>query len=67
MIAHVDSISDTGDFAKGGVMFRDSLSADAAHAMIYVNPDNLVVFQWRTANGAGTTDTQWTASIGRHH
>ncbi len=60
MIANVDSVTNTGLFAKAGVMFRDSLNPDAAHAMIYVNPENLVVFQWRSGNGGQTTDTEWT-------
>ena len=33
-------------------MFRDSLATDAAHAMIYVNPAQPVVFQWRTSDGS---------------
>ena len=56
MTATVTSVDNTGTFAKAGVMFRDSLATDAAHAMIYVNPSNLVVFQWRTSDGAWTSD-----------
>ena len=60
MIASVDSVVNTGTFAKAGLMFRDSLDADSMHAMIYVNPENRVVFQWRTTDGGSTTDTEWT-------
>ena len=56
MIAEVTSVTDTGTFAKCGVMFRDSLDPSAAHAMIYVNPDNMVVFQWRSTDGGDCTD-----------
>ncbi len=56
MVAKVTSVSDTGTFAKAGVMFRSSLDANASEAMIYANPDNLVVFQWRTSDGDWTSD-----------
>jgi len=56
MTATVTSVTDTGTFAKCGVMFRDSLDPSAAHAMIYVTPDNLVVFHWRLADGTDCSD-----------
>ena len=56
IIAKVDSLDNTAYWAKAGLMFRDSLNPDSMHALIYVNPENLVVFQWRTADGAWTAD-----------
>ena len=56
MTAEVTSVTDTGYWAKCGVMFRDSLDPDAASAMIYVNPSNLVVFHWRLADGQDCCD-----------
>jgi hypothetical protein len=56
MIAQVTSVMKTGDFAKAGVMFRDDLNSDSMHAMIYVNPENLVVFQWRSSDGSSCFD-----------
>ncbi len=56
MTAKVTSVTDTGYWAKCGVMFRDSLNTDAASAMIYVNPSNLVVFHWRDTDGGDCCD-----------
>jgi hypothetical protein len=60
MIASVDSFTDTGYWAKAGIMFRSSLDPAASNAMIYVSPNNTVVFHWRTSDGVGATDTNHT-------
>lgn len=52
--AHVDSISNTNEWAKAGVMIRSSLAANAANAMVLVRPSNEVCAQARTTNGAGS-------------
>ncbi|WP_254274624.1 hypothetical protein [Haloarcula marina] len=51
----------THDWAKAGVMIRDSLSADAKNAMMYVTPDNPSAngsrFQWRSSTGGSSSNT----------
>jgi hypothetical protein len=55
----VQSIEDTDPWAKAGVMFRNTLDADSAHAMMAVTPGNGVWFGRRTAAGNATdTDSQ---------
>jgi len=57
--ARVVSITNTDPWAKAGVMIRDSLEPDSAHAMVIVSPSSGVAFQRRTATGgASETDTQ---------
>ena len=40
IVARVASLSNTGDFAKAGVMIRDGAEPDAAYALAFVTPDN---------------------------
>jgi len=51
LIARVASVENTDPWAKAGVMIRESLAADAPHAMIVVTPENGIAFQRRTATG----------------
>jgi hypothetical protein len=50
--AKVDSVQNTNDWAKAGVMIRESLDADSAHAMSFVTPANGVVFEYRPSTAA---------------
>ena len=67
-IARVDSVEQTDVWAKGGIMCRESLDADAANVMVLVRPDNQVNMQWRTSAGlasvsaglvGGTANVKW--------
>jgi hypothetical protein len=49
--AQVLSISHTDDWTKAGVMVRDSLDPNSAHAMVAVTPANGVWFGYRTMTG----------------
>ena len=49
--AQVRSVGHTDDWAKAGVMIRDTLDANSAHAMVAVTPANGVWFGFRTAAG----------------
>jgi hypothetical protein len=49
--ARVGSIENTHAWAKAGVMFRDSLSANARHVMAIVSPGKGVALQYRAAPG----------------
>ena len=47
IIAKVESVENTNDWVKAGVMIREMLDEDSKHAMMAVTPDNGVWFGWR--------------------
>jgi len=51
IVAKVESIQNTNEWAKAGVMVRETLDPDSAHAMTFVTPDHGVVFEYRPATG----------------
>ena len=56
LIAKVRSQSNTGDFAKAGLMIRDGNGADASYAFAFLTPDNPQPFAgaiFECRNGAG--------------
>ena len=58
IIAKVESLENTNNWAKAGVMIRETLDADSVYAAIVVTPGQGVVFQHRTITGeASTTKT----------
>ncbi|MHC4703749.1 MAG: PA14 domain-containing protein, partial [Planctomycetota bacterium] len=67
LVARVESIENTNNWAKAGVMIRDSLDPDSAHAMMVVTPGQGVSFQRRPGTGQtslhtttdGVTAPQW--------
>ncbi len=53
--------SGTGEaWAKTGVMIREGLATNAAHASMYVTPGQGVSFQWRSATGGSSAYTSGT-------
>jgi len=48
IIAKVESVENTHEWAKAGVMIRDTLDADSRHAMMVVTPAQGVSFQRRS-------------------
>jgi len=54
VIAHVDGLTNSDPWAKGGVMIRDSSAANSAFVDLMATPGNGVAFQWRSATGAIT-------------
>jgi hypothetical protein len=58
--ARVVSQDNTDGWAKAGVMIRDSLAANARHAMMVVSPANGVAFQYRTATGGSSAGSSRT-------
>ena len=57
LIAKVRSLSNTGNFAKAGLMIRDGTGADASYAFAFLTPDNPQPFAgaiFESRNGAGT-------------
>jgi hypothetical protein len=57
IIAKVQSIENTNVWAKAGVMIRESLDPDSAHAMMVVTPAQGVSFQRRPGTAATSADT----------
>jgi len=62
IIAKVESVQNTQEFAKAGVMIRDTLDADSRYASVFITPENGVRFQYRNDVG-GTTDRQFVEGI----
>ncbi len=60
IIARVDSIENTNDWAKAGVMIRETLNPDSAHAFACVTPSNGVASQGRPDTGAASFNTNQT-------
>ncbi len=57
IVARVTSLENTNTFAKAGVMIRETLNANARHAMMDVRPDGGVEFIRRTATGGNSVST----------
>jgi len=51
IIARLDSVENTHPWAKAGVMIRESLNPDSAHALACITPANGVAFQYRPGTG----------------
>jgi hypothetical protein len=62
IVAKVESIDNTNNWAKAGVMIRETLNPDSAHAMMVVTPASGVSFQRRPSTG-GTSVDNTTAGI----
>ena len=48
IVAKIESIENTHEWAKAGVMIRQGLSEISKHAFVYVTPSNGIAFQART-------------------
>jgi glucuronoarabinoxylan endo-1,4-beta-xylanase len=55
LIARVTGLQDIDPWSKAGVMIRDSVAANGANAFVGVTPGNGVTWQYRSADGGGTT------------
>jgi len=62
IVARVESVDNTNAWAKAGVMIRETLDPDSAHAMMVVTPGSGVSFQRRPGTGQTSLDTT-TAAI----
>jgi len=62
IIAKVESVQNTQEFAKAGVMIRDTLDADSRYAGLFITPENGVRFQYRNTAG-DVTDRQFAEGI----
>ena len=62
IVARVQSVSDTDNWAKAGVMIRETLNADSKHAMMIVSYASGVSFQ-RRVDTAGSSFEDTTGGI----
>ncbi|AEH38992.1 hypothetical protein Halxa_0389 (plasmid) [Halopiger xanaduensis SH-6] len=53
----IDSLENTDDWARAGLMVRQTLNDDAEHAMIRKTPGNETSFQWRSDDGNDAEST----------
>jgi hypothetical protein len=51
IIAKVESLENTNGWAKAGVMIRESLNSDSAHAFACITPNNGAASQYRPTTG----------------
>jgi len=56
IVAKIESMQNTSNDAKAGVMIRNTLDADSAHAMVAVTPGSGVWFGYRNGAGQAVTD-----------
>ncbi|MFC1793765.1 PA14 domain-containing protein [Planctomycetota bacterium] len=66
IVAKVESIDNTNNWAKAGVMIRETLDPESAHAMTVVTPAQGVSFQRRPST-AGTSTEETTTGITAPH
>jgi hypothetical protein len=59
----VEQISHTNDWAKAGIMLRDSTAANAKNVMIAVSPNQGIAFQWRQSTG-GSSSSNVASNLG---
>jgi len=57
VVARVESLEETHEWAKAGVMIRESLSDDSKHALMCLTPGNGASFQRRTSTGGSSAST----------
>jgi len=62
IIAKVESVENTHEYAKAGVMIRDTLEADSRYVGVFVTPENGVRFQYRSQTD-GSTDRYFEEGI----
>ncbi len=55
VIVRVDEITNTDEYAKGGLMFRESLEAESKNVMIRNTPGHDTSVQWRSEMGGEST------------
>jgi hypothetical protein len=58
LTVRVDSLENTNDWAKVGVMIRDSLDPDSKNAMAYVTPNGRVGWQYREMTSGNSSSTR---------
>ncbi len=62
IVARVTSVGNTHEWAKAGVMIRETLNNGSEHASVFVTPSNGVAFQYRSSTG-GSSDNIHTTGL----
>ncbi len=62
IVAKIESLDNTHDFAKAGVMIRETLDPDSAYVSLLITPVNGIRFQYRQATG-NITDRDFVDSL----
>jgi regulation of enolase protein 1 (concanavalin A-like superfamily) len=63
IVARVLSLKNVNDWAKAGVMIRETLDADSKHAMMIVSAMNGTSFQWRAFTNSATNSKSGADSL----
>ncbi len=63
IVARVASVEQTDEWAKAGVMIRETLSSGARHASMFIYPTNGLSFQHRTSTGGSTVNVPVTGPL----
>jgi hypothetical protein len=63
MVAKVESVDPTNNWAKAGVMIRETLDPDSVHAMMVVTPAQGVSFQRRSVTDDTSSNTDATGIV----
>ncbi|HVU07540.1 MAG TPA: PQQ-dependent sugar dehydrogenase [Verrucomicrobiae bacterium] len=63
IVAHISSLQYTDPWAKAGVMFRETNSADSKYVMMAVTAHNSSVYQWRPTSGQSSRNTDGASAI----
>ncbi|UCE47717.1 MAG: hypothetical protein JSW47_19225, partial [Phycisphaerales bacterium] len=66
IIARVDSVQDTHNWAKAGVMIRETLEPGSTHVLACVTPANGVAFQRRTDTDSASSNTNQSGITAPH-
>ncbi len=61
--ARLTGVTNTDLSAKMGVMVRETLAADSAHASVFVTPGSGIAFQQRIASGGASTQVAQSAGL----
>ena len=56
VVVRVDSVANSNEWAKAGVMIRQNTNGTAVNAGIFVTPENGVSFQYRTTAGSDSAN-----------
>ncbi len=68
IVANVNTITNSGNFAKAGIMIRNGTAANAAYAFTFVNPNDSVSgegvnFEFRSSAGASSQSANSVAGV----
>jgi hypothetical protein len=66
IVARVNSVQNTNDWAKAGVMIRETLDEGSPHAFACITPSNGVAFQGRYTAGGASFNTNQTGITAPH-